>query len=91
MNTRQSWIIGAAIVTGCLILSLSLGGRSGAEPKADPAKAQQWEYKAVEMSPTAQLVTEQLNRLAEEGWEYAGPVNMQQNRHTQIAFRRPKR
>jgi hypothetical protein len=38
MNTRQSWIIGAAIVIGCLILSLSLGGRSGAEPKADPTK-----------------------------------------------------
>jgi hypothetical protein len=34
MNTRQSWIIGAAIVIGCLILSVFTGQRSGADEKS---------------------------------------------------------
>jgi hypothetical protein len=95
MNTRQSWIIGAAIVIGCLILSLSSGGRTGAEPKADPAKVQQWEYNAVDVYTTAPEATEQLNKLAAQGWEYAGPVFIQPNTtlagRSLIAFRRPKR
>jgi hypothetical protein len=33
MSTRQSWIIGAAIVIGCLILSVFTGQRSGADEK----------------------------------------------------------
>jgi hypothetical protein len=32
MNTRQSWIIGAAIVIGCLILTFFNGRQSAAEP-----------------------------------------------------------
>jgi hypothetical protein len=38
MNTRQSWVLGAAIVLGCLILGLFFGGPSVAQKKKeDPA------------------------------------------------------
>jgi hypothetical protein len=47
MNTRQSWIIGAAIVMGCLILSVFSGQRSGADekpaPKAEPTPVGRYE------------------------------------------------
>ena len=35
MNTRQSWIIGTAIVLGCLILGLFFGQPSVAQKKKD--------------------------------------------------------
>jgi hypothetical protein len=35
MNTRQSWVIGTAIVLGCLILGLFFGQPSVAQKKKD--------------------------------------------------------
>jgi hypothetical protein len=97
MNTRQSWIMGAAIVIGCLILSLSSGARSSAEPKA-AEKAPRWEYRAVyfyENGGQAEGATKELNRLAEEGWEYVGPVHNRpatngNSCNSLVVFRRPK-
>jgi hypothetical protein len=97
MNTRQSWIIGAAIIIGCLILNLSLSGRSGAEPAI---KAQQWEYKIVElesdyviMKDREASLSKNLNDLAADRWEYIGLVatgNGKQQPKGLVAFRRPK-
>jgi hypothetical protein len=36
LNTRQSWIIGTAIVLGCLILGLFFGQPSVAQKKENP-------------------------------------------------------
>jgi hypothetical protein len=36
MNTRQSWVLGAAIVLGCLILGLFFGQPSVAQKKDNP-------------------------------------------------------
>jgi hypothetical protein len=35
MNTRHFWILGTAIIIGCLVLGLCLSGRSGADEKAE--------------------------------------------------------
>jgi hypothetical protein len=36
MNTRQSWVLGAAIVLGCLILGLFFGQPTVAQKKDNP-------------------------------------------------------
>src|SRR5271169_1441727 len=50
-------------------------------PAPEP-RVQRWEYKVVYISSTARglddkpadVLTDQLNTLAKDGWEYAGPV-----------------
>jgi hypothetical protein len=37
VNARQSWVLAAAVVLASLILGVSFGGRSAAQPKADAA------------------------------------------------------
>ena len=66
------------------LLGVALGGaavtvsplRSAPAPEA---KTQRWEYKVIRftataMSDAADKLTDEVNALAKDGWEYAGPL-----------------
>jgi hypothetical protein len=74
MNTRQSWIIGAAIVIGCLILSVSTGQRSGADEKpgqkAEPVTVGRFHLDRQEIGGSLDEVV--IDTSTGRVWRYAG-------------------
>jgi hypothetical protein len=58
---------------------------------APEAKPPRWEYKVVQFSNAtiADRLTKEVNTLAEDGWEYAGPIVGDSHAYS-IAFRRSK-
>jgi hypothetical protein len=86
----------AAVGVGLLLGLAALGPGPRPAQAQKPEKAPRWEYKAVLFRALdAERHTKQLNDLADDGWEYAGPVNSlpgtAQIAATSVAFRRPKK
>ena|SRR5438067_1093399 len=77
MVKNLGWLV--AVATSCLALVLMVVPREGVH--AQPANKVQWEYKVVECEELigeyrphngSEKGTKSWNKLAEEGWEYAG-------------------
>ena len=79
-----------------VLFGVALGGAAvtvnplHSAPAPEP-RSQKWEYKVVRClnAVNEDFLTNQLNTLAQDGWEYAGPVTSVANANS-IAFRRPK-
>jgi hypothetical protein len=84
MNTRQSWIIGAAIVIGCLILSVFNGQRSGAGEKPvqkpEPVTVARYDLHRMDGEPDEVIdtSTDRVWKLVDNEWKDLGsPVPQQ--------------
>ena len=65
-----------------------------AEKKEQPAP--KWEYKVVRFFGGVETLTDDLNQLAKDGWEYVGPIKVGKSDQGNsaegyIAFRRPRK
>jgi hypothetical protein len=96
---RTAWIMAAAgLMVGVLGAMLWRQGDVQAQP---PAAKTSYEYKVVEFgtgplnTETADDMTQKLNKLAADGWEYVGPVaNATADKaflQGYVAFRRAKK
>ena len=75
-----------AIFVGLVAFVVGLG-TSNLPVNAQPRpKVQQWEYKFLKAPVTAKEISEELNRLGAEGWEYADGFGA-----SEYLFKRPKR
>jgi hypothetical protein len=104
MNIMQRNLIAGAVLG--LLLGLAIPWlllRPEAQAQ-QPDKVQKWEYKVVSFrgANDAKIIersTQRLNELAEEGWEYVGPVSNYSKTYGggdvesfgYVAFRRPKK
>ena len=78
------------------LLGVALGGAAvtvsplHSAPAPEP-RLQRWEYKVVRClnAMNEEFLTNQLNTLAQDGWEYVGPVTSVGHANS-IAFRRSK-
>jgi hypothetical protein len=91
LTKNQAWLVGAGII--CLGLFLLLAPKRDADAQ-QAGNGQKWEYKVIE---DQELVgqnfkengSENYNKLAKDGWEYAGVQHTLQFRYT--VFKRPKK
>ena len=66
MNPRQPWVLGVAIVLGCLILGLFLGQPSVAQKKKDPVTPGR--YQVLNMDKTVVVI----DTVTGKTWSYDG-------------------
>jgi hypothetical protein len=103
---KSRWAIGVAAGLAVALGLLVFGRPQDAQGQKDD-KALKWEYKVVALYPyppgtradattetPEQRITEQMNKLGADGWEFAGVVSTQSLPRFSIpsvAFKRPKR
>jgi hypothetical protein len=92
----------ARLILACLLGGVLGGAAVSVSPlhsaPAPEARPQRWEYKVVYVSSSqrggegepADKMTELLNALAKDGWDYAGPVASRSSTSQYVAFRRSK-